>query len=72
MKELKWNIGKEDGGRTRLDKPPYRAYFWWIEDGRIVECADFSRAELSKEISRRRLAGEETAVFEEALKRLDE
>ena len=68
--ELKWNIGKGDGASIRLDIPPFRAYFYWIDNGHIVESADFSKSELQVEIARRTRGGEEIAPFEAALKQL--
>lgn len=67
MKELRWHIGKETG---RLDRPPYRAYFYWLEDGRPQDAADFDARELEVEISRRKLHGDDVAPFEAAKKEL--
>ena len=66
--ELKWTIGKEGG--TPLDRPPFRAYFYRIEDGQLVASSDFSASELRAEIARLRGVGEDIAPFEDALKQL--
>lgn len=68
--ELKWSIGRQSVGRTRLDLTPFRAYFYWIDDGQVVASADFSVSELQIEIERRKVGGEDTVPFEDALKQL--
>ena len=68
--ELTWSIGKGDGPTFRLDIPPFRAYFYWFNNGRIVDSADFSASELQAEIARREVVGDETSQFKEALKQL--
>jgi hypothetical protein len=67
--EIKWNIGKEGTIHTRLDVPPFRA-FYWLRDGEIIESADFDKQELEAELHKRRAIGQDTALFEQALKRL--
>ena len=67
MKELRWHIGKESG---RLDKPPYRAYFYWVENHRLVDSAKFDIAGLDVEIERRRSAGDDVGPFQAARKEL--
>jgi hypothetical protein len=68
--EIQWFIGKEGTTRTRLDVPPFRAFFFWLQDGKVVESADFDRQELEVEIEKRRVAGQDTAEFVKALKGL--
>lgn len=68
--EIQWFIGKEGTIRTRLDVPPFRAFFFWLEDGKVVESADFDRQELEVEIERRSVAGQETVEFQQALRKL--
>lgn len=49
MKEdIGFHIGKEV---SPLDKPPFRAYFHWTNDGQIVKCEDFPKQELEREIA---------------------
>lgn len=67
MKELKWGTGKAG---AKLDEPPFRAYFYWMENGQLVQTTDFSESELEAEIARRTAAEEETDPFREALKQL--
>ena len=65
---LHWHIGRES---APFDRPPYRAYFFWLEDHRIVDAADFDAAQLSKELLKRRAAGgKDLAEFEAASKAL--
>ena len=68
--ELKWTIGKEVVKESALDKPPYRAYFYWLTDGTLEKAADFDRTELIAEITRLRGLGETATAFKAALKRL--
>lgn len=68
--EVQWFIGKEGTIRTRLDVPPFRAYFFWLQDGKVVKTADFDRQELEVETEKRRVAGQETIEFIRALKGL--
>ncbi len=68
--EIQWFIGKEGTIHTRLDVPPYRAFFFWLQDGKVVETADFDRQELEAEIERRSVAGQETVEFQQALRKL--
>lgn len=64
---IRWSIGKEGTMKTRLDKPPFRAYFCWFEDEKLVRSADFDRDELKEAIRNRRAAGENVEPFEAAL-----
>jgi hypothetical protein len=66
-KELRWHIGKESG---RLDRPPYRAYFYWLEDERPIDSSDFDAAELDAEIARRVISGDQVEQFQAARKEL--
>lgn len=68
--DLKWHIGKEGTQHTRLDLPPYRAYFTWHAKGQIIQSADFDIKELEDEITRLREAGENPDQFRDALERL--
>ena len=68
--DLRWHIGKEGASGTRLDAPPFRAFFYWVQDDQLVKSTDFSLDELEIEIDRRRNAGENTEPFLSALKRL--
>lgn len=68
--ELIWHVGKEGTQRTRLDVPPFRAYFTWLEDGQVVRSVDFDKKELETEIARLVDSGEESAPFKDALKEL--
>ena len=52
--------------KTKLDKPPFRAYFYWFEDEKLVRSADFDRDELKEEIRHRRVASEDVEPFEAA------
>jgi len=68
MKEdIGFHVGKEVGP---LDKPPFRAYFHWTNDGQIVKCEDFSKQELETEIASGQREGRELDLFREALNRL--
>lgn len=71
MDEIKCSIGKEGVQGSSLSEGPFRAFFTWLRDGQIVNTADFSKSELAVEIARLVAAGEESAPFKEALKRLD-
>lgn len=68
--EIQWFIGKEGTTRTRLDIPPFRAFFFWLQDGKVVKSADFDRQELEVEIEKRRVACQDAAEFVKALKEL--
>lgn len=68
--EIQWFIGKEGTIHTRLDVPPFRAFFFWLQDGKVVESADFDRQELEAVIEARRVAGQDTDEFMKALKGL--
>lgn len=68
--EISWHIGKEAGPGECLDAPPYKAYFYWKQDGIIVHSREFLADELEAEIKRRQEAGEQTVDFKEALRRL--
>jgi hypothetical protein len=68
--ELSWHIGKDAVGQESLDRPPYKAYFYWKREGRIVRSAEFTREALETEITRLKNAGEDTTQFELALREL--
>lgn len=68
--EIQWFIGKEGTIRTRLDVPPFRAFFFWLQDGKVVESADFDKQELEAEIERRSAAGQKTVEFQQAMRKL--
>ena len=65
---IEWSIGKEGTTATCLDRPPFKAFFCFLVDGKLVETLDFDKHELSIEIERRRNAGEEIEPFEKALR----
>ena len=65
-----WHIGKEGTTSTTLDKGPFRAYFFAVRDGMLVDAFDYSQIELRAEIQRRETIGEDIAVYSSALKRL--
>jgi hypothetical protein len=65
--ELRWHIGKES---EPFDRPPYRAYFYWIENYRLVGSVDYDAEELAAEIERRGKLGKDTEPFRAAQKRL--
>ena len=67
--QLKWTIGKSPGTGS-LEKPPFRAYFYWLRDGQIEEAQDFNRAELEEEIVKRIGTGEPVGEFQAALAKL--
>lgn len=64
MSEVQWHIGKE---ANPLDRPPYRAYFFLIEDHMLSETWDYDAAELTGELNRRRKDDELLEPFELAL-----
>lgn len=66
-KLVHWHIGSE---RSPLDRPPFRAYFFVVQDGLLCEATDFDVVELTKEIARRRSVGEAVEPYDEALDRL--
>jgi len=66
-KTLTFHIGKETGDRSI---PPFRAYFVWLDGDRIFECADFSESQLKAELGMRTFDIGEKAIFETALKQL--
>jgi|APMI01.1.fsa_nt_gi hypothetical protein len=68
--EIQWFIGKEGTIRTRLDAPPFRAFFFWLQDDSVVDSADFDRQELEVEIEKQRVVGQHTAELVKALKGL--
>lgn len=68
--EIQWFIGKEGTTRTRLDVPPFRAYFYWLKEGTVVESADFDKDELVLEIGRRVAVGDAATHFKDALREL--
>lgn len=70
--QLLWSVGKEGTVQTQLDLPPYRAFFYWLRDGVLVDVGDFDIQELKAEIQRRSELGDDTAPFEEALKALQQ
>lgn len=45
--EVTFSIGREN---SPLDTPPYKAYFYWIENGQLIKTEDYTIAELKKEI----------------------
>jgi hypothetical protein len=64
MKETRWHIGKE---LPPLDQPPYRAYFYVVEDNMLVDANDYDTSELTAELGRRRAVGESAEPFQQAL-----
>ena len=68
--KLQWTIGKESSPGLTLDTPPFRAYFYWIENGELKRAADFSREELRVEIDSRKPDDEELIDLKAALARL--
>jgi hypothetical protein len=68
MKEdIGFHIGKEG---SPLDKPPFRAYFYWIKEGQIVKYEDFTLKDLETEIASGKRESRELELFKEALNRL--
>jgi len=65
--DIGFHIGKEV---SPLDKPPFRAYFHWTQEGLLVKSEDFSKQELEAEITSGRRDGRELELFKEALQRL--
>ena len=65
--DIGFHIGKE---MSPLDKPPFRAYFHWTREGRLLRSEDFSKQELEVEITSGRRDGRELELFKEALQRL--
>ncbi len=65
--EITWHIGKDDKPQ---DSPPYRAYFYWKLNGKVLRSENYSEAELQDEIDRRLNNGEPMTDFEEALNNL--
>lgn len=61
------HISKE---ASPLDKPPFRAYFQWLNKGQLVKSEDFSKQELEAEIASGQREGRELELFKEALNRL--
>jgi hypothetical protein len=68
--ELSWHLCKEGSGQERLDIPPYREYFYWEREGRIIHSAEYTKAELQAQIRHRKREGGEVTEFEIALKQL--
>jgi len=68
--QVLWSVGKDGTVQTRLDLPPFRAFFYWLRDGQLVDAGDFNAPELETEILRRKSVGEDTVPFEHALKAL--
>lgn len=68
--QVLWSVGKEGTAQTRLDLPPFRAFFYWLRDGQLVNAGDFNAQELEAELLRRKTVGEDTVPFEQALKAL--
>ena len=71
QKELRWHIGRDCGGLgTRRDRPPFRAYFFWVDNYLLNRAQDYSEGDLADEIRRRKVAGESFDAFEKAFARL--
>jgi len=68
--QLLWGVGSEGTDQTRLDRPPFRAFFYWLRDGKLYEAGDFDARELKLELLRRQTVGEDAVAFEQALKAL--
>lgn len=68
---LTWHIGKEGTMKSRLDVPPYRAYFVWLENNLVTRSADFSYEELVAEVSQIEESGAEFADYLAALSALN-
>ena len=66
-KNIEYVIGKES---SPLDTPPFRAYFYWTCEGRLVKSEDYSKSELEVEISSGWRKKSELEIFSEALKRM--
>ncbi len=69
-KTLTWHIGKEGIERSRLDRPPYRAYFVCTENGVESSNSDFSYEELAMEVERLKSIGSDANVQLAALNEL--
>ena len=65
--EIGFHIGKEE---SRLDKPPFRAYFHWTREKRLIKMEDYSKQELEAEIASGQRPDRELKVFKEALNQL--
>lgn len=68
---IRWHIGPSQDASRRLDRAPYRAYFYWIRDEVLTRAADYSVSELTTEIARQAENDEVLAMFAEAIARLD-
>jgi hypothetical protein len=65
--DVGFHIGKE---ASPLDKPPFRAYFTWTREGRLIKAEDFSQQELQAEIASGQRDGRELKLFNKALNQL--
>jgi len=64
---IRWHIGKE---AAPLDRPPYRAYFYWVERHRLVRSEDYDATELAAVVKVRRKTRDPKDPFNAALKAL--
>ncbi|MBK5913733.1 hypothetical protein [Rhodocyclus purpureus] len=68
--DIHWFVGRDGRTRGGLGVTPFRAFFFCLQDGKLVTSVDFDRQGLEDEIRTRRAAGRETAQFEDALAEL--
>ena len=66
-----WHVGSEGGISRRLDKPPFRAYFFWVQDGLLVDAADYSSDELRRRLDELQQSGEDTIQVNAAIRTLE-
>lgn len=66
-----WNIGQEAAAQGSLKGKPYRAFFYWTQNGQTIKTADFTKSELETEIARLLILKEDVTEFEAALRRLN-
>ena len=68
--DIHWYIGRDERTRSGIGVNPFRAFFFCLQDGKLVTSVDFDRQGLEDEIGKRRAAGQKTAQFEDALAEL--
>jgi hypothetical protein len=65
-----WHVGSDGGSSRRLDKPPFRAYFFWVQDGLLIDAADYSVDELQRHLADLQQSGQDTSQVLDALSTL--
>ena len=68
---IQWHVGSEGRSSRRLDKPPFRAYFFWVQDGVLVDAADYSAEELRQRLGELQQSGEDITQVAEAIRALE-